>query len=189
MENLSIISLHMDCLDHIYRELDLLDQVNLATLHPNLSEAFAYLNRRRFKEINLDELKNYDYKYIDLIIKMCGRNVLALHVNGYEKSVEMLQLAQQYCPHLENVSVFITPDNLIQIQGILINLKTLKEIEITRQNDAPNINDLVKSLQSALPLIRNIKLKSVTMSFKIKDTKFIYATCNNFNIRSGVAWC
>ncbi|XP_034482755.1 uncharacterized protein LOC117788188 [Drosophila innubila] len=160
MENLSIVDLNIYALDLIYKELDeLRDQLNLAAVHPNLSEAFAYHSRDRF---NCFYCECYEYRYIPFILQHCGRNVLALHAYDPKKSLEIMQLAQQYCPYLENITVFIPRDNLNQIEGILIKLKSLKEIEIIHRYYFSNtrvIHELKERLQS-FPHIRTIKLSN-----------------------------
>jgi len=169
MDKLNIVRLNLDVLDLIYSELDELeDQLSLAAVHPNLSEAFAYHNRRTFKKISFHDENSELKKQVHLILQHCGRNVKALHDYhdyGSETSVKMLQLAQQFCPNLEYLTVFITPDNIKQIERNLIKLKTLKGVKIIRHNN-PNIDNLLKCILR----FKNIK----KMELKVKVTAYIF---------------
>ncbi|XP_030373324.1 uncharacterized protein LOC115623223 [Scaptodrosophila lebanonensis] len=158
----NIVDLNLDILQLIFDQLTRVDQLNLARTHPIFCDAFAYLYREKlFKEVYEFQLPTVeDWRYF---LPLCGSGVQSLYT--YSCTDQMVELALQFCPKLELISILSY--GFSNIQHNLLQIKTLQEIELI--NFSSQKNSLIELLHE-LPKLRILRLKNCKFDdlFQIK---------------------
>lgn len=130
----SILNLNDDCLDVIFKNLEMLDQVNLAQCCSRLKGVFAMRAKVEYKILDLEDLEFLTLWQARQFLQMAGPQIEKLEgratYNHFKRVVKFLGI---YCTNVKSIGITskrLTANNLRRL------LKNMSLVEELRLNDA-----------------------------------------------------
>ncbi|XP_011198119.2 F-box/LRR-repeat protein 2 [Bactrocera dorsalis] len=130
----SLLMLNDDCLLEIFKQLNLVEQVRLATVCPRLRSVFQYYCQRHCKILRKYDLNDMSTREIRRFFEMAGNyleELVNLPYNDQERNEYVTQVNKN-CPNVRRIYFGMTKIKSKCLRKLLMNMKHLNSLHLQK---------------------------------------------------------
>lgn len=151
----SILMLNDDCLLEIFKQLELVEQVRLATVCPRLRSVFQYYCQRHCKILRKDDLHDMSTREIRRFFEMGGNSLEELINLPYtdQERNEYVTQVHKNCQNVRRIYFGMTKIKSKCLRKLLMNMKHLNSLHLQKCSLDDNAMQSVSEL-ATLEILR-----------------------------------